>query len=94
MSEPLLVLEDVHGYYGTAHVLHDVSLSMGAEPIALIGRNGMGKTTLCKAIVGLLASASARGICDSSPPPRTMACASARRPWAGRLGWTRERTIS
>ncbi|MGH3100900.1 MAG: ABC transporter ATP-binding protein, partial [Thermoleophilia bacterium] len=31
-----------------------VSFSMGAEPVALIGRNGMGKTTLCKAIVGLL----------------------------------------
>jgi branched-chain amino acid transport system ATP-binding protein len=31
-----------------------VSFKMGAEPVALIGRNGMGKTTLCKAIVGLL----------------------------------------
>jgi branched-chain amino acid transport system ATP-binding protein len=57
MSEPLLVLEDVHGYYGTAHVLQGVSFSMGAEPLALIGRNGMGKSTLCAAIVGLLRSA-------------------------------------
>jgi branched-chain amino acid transport system ATP-binding protein len=57
MSEPLLVLEDVHGYYGAAHVLQGVSLSMGAEPLALIGRNGMGKSTLCAAIVGLLRSA-------------------------------------
>ena len=54
MSEPLLVVEDLNGYYGTAHVLQGVSFSMGVEPVALIGRNGMGKTTLCKAIVGLL----------------------------------------
>jgi branched-chain amino acid transport system ATP-binding protein len=57
MSEPLLVVEDVHGYYGTAHVLEGVSFSMGAEPVALIGRNGMGKSTLCAALVGLLPSA-------------------------------------
>jgi branched-chain amino acid transport system ATP-binding protein len=56
-SEPLLVVEDVHGYYGTAHVLEGVSFSMGAEPVALIGRNGMGKSTLCAALVGLLSSA-------------------------------------
>jgi branched-chain amino acid transport system ATP-binding protein len=54
MSEPLLVVENLNGYYGTAHVLQDVSFSMGVEPVAMIGRNGMGKTTLCKAIVGLL----------------------------------------
>jgi branched-chain amino acid transport system ATP-binding protein len=54
MSEPLLKVEGLSGYYGTAHVLQDVTFSMGAEPVALIGRNGMGKTTLCKAITGLL----------------------------------------
>ncbi len=54
---PLLAVEDVHGYYGTAHVLDGVSFSMGAEPVALIGRNGMGKSTLCAALVGLLGSA-------------------------------------
>src|SRR4051794_32263755 len=50
----LLVVEGLSGYYGTAHVLQDVSLTMGSEPVAVIGRNGMGKTTLCKTIVGLL----------------------------------------
>ena len=54
MSEPLLRVEGLSGYYGTAHVLQDVSFTMGAEPVALIGRNGMGKTTLCKAMTGLL----------------------------------------
>jgi branched-chain amino acid transport system ATP-binding protein len=58
VNEPLLAVEDVNGYYGSAHVLQGVSFSMGAEPVALIGRNGMGKSTLCAAIVGLLRSAS------------------------------------
>jgi branched-chain amino acid transport system ATP-binding protein len=58
MSEPLLAVEDLNGYYGTAHVLQGVSFTVGAEPVALIGRNGMGKSTLCKAIAGLLGSAS------------------------------------
>jgi branched-chain amino acid transport system ATP-binding protein len=58
MSEPLLAVEDVNGYYGRAHVLQGVSFSMGVEPVALIGRNGMGKSTLCAVIVGLLRSAS------------------------------------
>jgi branched-chain amino acid transport system ATP-binding protein len=57
MADPLLVVEDVHGYYGIAHVLEGVSFSMEAEPVALIGRNGMGKSTLCAALVGLLGRA-------------------------------------
>jgi branched-chain amino acid transport system ATP-binding protein len=57
MAEPLLVVEDLDAYYGTAHVLEGVSLTMGAEPVALIGRNGMGKSTLCAALVGLLGHA-------------------------------------
>ena len=57
MSEPLLQVEALDGYYGTAHVLQGVSFSMQAEPVALIGRNGMGKSTLCAAIVGLLGRA-------------------------------------
>src|SRR3954449_12368899 len=54
MTEPLLVVEGLNGFYGSAHVLQGVSFSMGVEPVAVIGRNGMGKTTLCKTIVGLL----------------------------------------
>jgi branched-chain amino acid transport system ATP-binding protein len=54
MSEtPLLQLEDVHAFYGSAHILEGVSFSMGVEAIALIGRNGMGKSTLCNTIMGL-----------------------------------------
>jgi branched-chain amino acid transport system ATP-binding protein len=55
MSEPVLTLEKVNAYYGRGRVLQDVSFEMGREPIAVIGRNGMGKTTLCLAIMGLMA---------------------------------------
>ena len=50
----MLEVEGLNAYYGAAHVLQDVSLTMGAEPVALIGRNGMGKSTLCKALAGVL----------------------------------------
>jgi branched-chain amino acid transport system ATP-binding protein len=55
--EPLLEVTDLNGYYGTAHVLQDVSFAIGSEPTAIIGRNGMGKSTLCLALMGLLPSA-------------------------------------
>jgi branched-chain amino acid transport system ATP-binding protein len=53
MSEPLLQVQDLCAYYGTAECLHDVSFEMGQESVAIIGRNGMGKTTLCAALMGL-----------------------------------------
>ena len=57
MSEPVLSMERVNAYYGRGRVLQDVSFEMGREPIAVLGRNGMGKTTLCLAIMGLMARA-------------------------------------
>jgi branched-chain amino acid transport system ATP-binding protein len=53
MSEPLLQVRDLCAYYGTAQCLRDVSFEMGKESVAIIGRNGMGKTTLCAALMGL-----------------------------------------
>jgi branched-chain amino acid transport system ATP-binding protein len=50
-GQPLLAVSNLDVYYGRAHVLQGVSFEMGTEPIALIGRNGMGKTTLCNAIM-------------------------------------------
>jgi branched-chain amino acid transport system ATP-binding protein len=55
-STPMLEVRDLNGYYGSAHVLQDVSFEVGAEPTAIIGRNGMGKSTLCLALIGLLPS--------------------------------------
>jgi branched-chain amino acid transport system ATP-binding protein len=51
--EPLLSVRNLDAYYGRAHVLQGVSFEMGAEPLAIIGRNGMGKTTLCAAIMSI-----------------------------------------
>jgi branched-chain amino acid transport system ATP-binding protein len=53
VSDALLAVEGVDAYYGPAHVLHDVSFTIADEPIAIVGRNGMGKTTLCTAITGI-----------------------------------------
>jgi branched-chain amino acid transport system ATP-binding protein len=53
VPEPLLEVAGLDAFYGSAHALHDVSFAVGDEPVAVIGRNGMGKTTLCAAIMGL-----------------------------------------
>lgn len=53
MSEVVLEVADLHAYYGTAHVLHGVSFTVGQQTTAIVGRNGMGKSTLCQAIMGL-----------------------------------------
>lgn len=52
----LLAINDLKSFYGVSQALHGVSLTVArGEQIALIGRNGMGKTTLLKSIIGLLA---------------------------------------
>jgi branched-chain amino acid transport system ATP-binding protein len=48
---PLLEVSGLNVHYGPAHVLQDVSFEVRDEPVSLIGRNGMGKTTLCNAIL-------------------------------------------
>src|SRR6188508_2493610 len=52
MSDVLLAIEGLQAHYSSAQVLHDVTFSMGKESVAIVGRNGMGKTTLCNAIMG------------------------------------------
>ena len=53
VAEPVLAIKGLDAYYGRAHVLQGVELDVGSEPVAVIGRNGMGKSSLCKAIVGM-----------------------------------------
>ena len=51
----MLVLDAVHAHYGKSHVLHGVSIEVRAgEVVGLLGRNGVGKTTTLKAIMGLV----------------------------------------
>ena len=51
---PLLVIEGLDVYYGRAHALQGVNLQLAHGVLGIVGRNGMGKTTLCHAITGLV----------------------------------------
>jgi len=54
MSEPLLAVRDLHAWYGEGHALHGVNLDVfRGETVTLLGRNGVGKTTTLRAIMGL-----------------------------------------
>lgn len=51
----MLKIENLHAYYGKSHVLHGVSFEVGkGEIVALLGRNGSGRSTTAKAIMGLV----------------------------------------
>ena len=51
---PVLVVEGLDVFYGRAHALQSVSLTLERGVLGIVGRNGMGKTTLCNAITGLV----------------------------------------
>ena len=51
---PVLVVEGLDVYYGRAHALQGVSLTLEHGVLGIVGRNGMGKTTLCNALTGLV----------------------------------------
>ena len=54
-AEPLVAVEDVHTFYGKSHILHGVCLTVGrGEVVGLLGRNGVGKSTTLKTIMGLV----------------------------------------
>ncbi len=53
-TAPLLVIEGLDVYYGRAHALQGVSLTLANGVQGIVGRNGMGKTTLCNALTGLV----------------------------------------
>jgi branched-chain amino acid transport system ATP-binding protein len=54
-AKPLIQVDDVHTFYGKSHILHGVSLHVGpGEVVGLLGRNGVGKSTTLKTIMGLV----------------------------------------
>ena len=55
MAQPVLEIRDLHAYYGESHILHGVNLSVQqGEVVTLLGRNGAGRTTTLKSILGLV----------------------------------------
>ena len=56
MADPVLAVDGLDAYYGSAPILQNVQFEMGAESVAVVGRNGMGKSTLCASIMGLMPS--------------------------------------
>jgi branched-chain amino acid transport system ATP-binding protein len=75
---PLVAADDVHVHYGESHVLRGVSLAVReGEAIGLLGRNGMGKTTLIRTLMGLLRASrgriAVRGQDASRAPPDRVA---------------------
>jgi len=55
MSEWLLEARELHSYYGASHILHGIDFRIGrGETVGLMGRNGMGKSTLIRSMLGLV----------------------------------------
>jgi len=55
VSDPLVEARGLHAYYASSHILHGVDFAVRAgETVGLMGRNGMGKTTLLKSVLGLV----------------------------------------
>ena len=77
-AAPLLEASGLHAYYGDSHVLQGVSVAIGErEAVGLLGRNGMGKTTLIRCVMGYVPAAQGsvrwRGADASGAPPERMA---------------------
>ncbi|HZT52682.1 MAG TPA: ABC transporter ATP-binding protein [Stellaceae bacterium] len=75
---PLLEVERINSYYGDSHILFDVSLRVERnEVVALLGRNGAGKSTTLKSLMGLVRPRSGRVVLDGSEtqalPPHAIA---------------------
>jgi branched-chain amino acid transport system ATP-binding protein len=76
----MLDVEGIHTYYGDSHVLHGVSLRVGpGEAVALLGRNGAGKTTAIRSIVGFTPPRAGRVVFEGQAIERWPAYRIARR---------------
>jgi branched-chain amino acid transport system ATP-binding protein len=66
-AEPIVLVEDVHTYYGKSHILHGVTMHVQpGEVVGLLGRNGVGKSTTLKTIMGLLQPSHGRVLLDGN----------------------------
>lgn len=77
-GQAMFSVQDVHTYYGDSHILHGVSLELPqGQAVGLLGRNGMGKTTLIRTLMGYVPARSGKVFADgkdiTSAPPEKMA---------------------
>ena len=67
-ADPLVRVEGLHVYYGKSHILHGVSLAVGrGEVVGLLGRNGVGKSTTLKSIMGLVPARQGEVLLEGRP---------------------------
>jgi branched-chain amino acid transport system ATP-binding protein len=67
-AQQLVTVEDIHTFYGKSHILNGVSLKVGAgEVVGLLGRNGVGKSTTLKTIMGLVNPSQGRVLFEGKP---------------------------
>jgi branched-chain amino acid transport system ATP-binding protein len=68
LHEALVAVEEVHAFYGKSHVLHGISLTVAkGEVVGLLGRNGVGKSTALKTIMGLVPASRGRVLLEGKP---------------------------
>jgi branched-chain amino acid transport system ATP-binding protein len=78
-APPILEGRNLNAYYGQSHVLRDVSIAVSSgEAIGLMGRNGMGKTTLIRTLMGLVPTFGGRVLIDGRDVTGWSTCAIAR----------------
>lgn len=78
MAEPLVAARGLHAFYGASHVLHGVDFAVNrGETVGLMGRNGMGKTTLLRTLLGIVrareGSVAIDGVDATRLPPHAIA---------------------
>ena len=79
-TSALLQVEGLHTYYGDSHVLQGITLDVQQGSVtAVLGRNGVGKTTLCRSLMGLTPARSGRALLGGTditrlPPHRVFQC--------------------
>lgn len=66
MPDQLLKIDKLNVYHGSSHTLQDIDINIFNKPKAILGRNGMGKTTLCSALMGLTKAASGSVFLDQT----------------------------
>jgi len=66
-ARAVLKIEDLQVFYGESHALQGISLTLESGVLSVVGRNGMGKSTLCNTIVGLRCYTRAESVFEHIP---------------------------